>query len=845
MAVTAPTIKVSPTTATARVGQSKTFSASTTGIEAPATVVWKVASTAASSNGDLGTVTSKGVYTAPASVPTPNTVLVEAMDSANSGIVASATVTIDSPLPSFSSLTPSTINTGLAYSLDIKGSGFLASTQVMFNGQAVPSQFVSSGEITVAGTSSAAAGTKITVTLVNPDPGGATSSPRTLTVEPPVQVQVTPDKRTVRCGGTLTFSAKVSNTADKVVQWQVNGQNGGAADVGTIDSNGVYTAPSVLPASTSLTITAISHADPTVSASVGLTLENAIAVLTSVNPNPIAPGAVSLTLTGSGFAQGATVVVAGTTLTPTSVTTTQITATGNITMPLGRIAAVKVVNPGAGGEASNAIAVPVRVANEQMAYKDAVRFLEMASWGATPSAVANLQSMGRDAWLAAQFQTPASVWPDPNSENEGVSRLQDAFFTIAMTGPDQLRQRVAFGLGSILVASAIKDTKFEAMVSYQRLLGNDAFGTFRALLGDITLNPAMGWFLDMVNNDKANPTKGTAANENYAREVMQLFTVGEVQLDGTGVPLSGNPPEYSQATVTDMAKVFTGWTYAPAPGFASHWKNDPYFFAPMVAFEDHHDTTAKNISLPSPCAIAAGGTAELDLNQALDCLTGQANVAPFISYRLIQRLVKSGPSPAYVGRVASVFTNSGGDLKQVITAILTDTEAMTEGSGKLREPVLYTTHLLSALGATVNQAATGLRGQTTNMGQTVLTEPSVFSYFAPGFHVAIPGVTPSPVAPEFQILNAETAFARINFAWQAAANQLSKNITVDLTNLEDLSSDPTQLTEAMNQAFYRGEITSGEQAAIMAAIAAGSNPLAKARNAVYAGAAAPQFQVEQ
>ena len=289
-----------------------------------------------------------------------------------------------------------------------------------------------------------------------------------------------------------------------------------------------------------------------------------------------------------------------------------------------------------------------------MPYTDAVRFLEMASWGPTPASVAQLQTMGRDAWLAAQFSTPASAWPDPLSDSEGMSQLQDAFFNIAINGQDQLRQRVSFALAQIMVASGVKDTEYSQMVGYQRLLGNDAFSTFRSLLGDMTLNPAMGFYLDMVNNAKANPKLDTVANENYARESMQLFTVGLVQLNQDGTAIPNAPPEYTQQTVTDMAKVYTGWTYSPAPGYASQWQNPAYYFLPMVAFESHHDMTQKNISLPIPCTIPANGSAVTDLNLALDCVVKQQNVAPFISYRLIQRLVKSNPSPAYVAAVANV-----------------------------------------------------------------------------------------------------------------------------------------------------------------------------------------------
>jgi uncharacterized protein (DUF1800 family) len=480
-----------------------------------------------------------------------------------------------------------------------------------------------------------------------------------------------------------------------------------------------------------------------------------------------------------------------------------------------------------------------------MPYSDAVRFLEMTTWGPTPQGVVDIQTLGQDAWLAAQFAKPASTWPAPNTTTEGAGRLQTAFFNIALKGDDQLRQRASFALAQILVVSAVKEVQFQQMVSYQRLMGDYAFGPYRDLLTAITLNPSMGDFLDMVNNDKADPRAGTVANENYARELLQLFTLGLVQLDSQGLPITvggATVPEYDETTVAEMAKVMTGWTYGPTPGFASLWRNMPYYFGPMVAFEDHHDTTQKNINLPMPCVIPAGGTAENDLSAALDCIERQSNLAPFVSYRLIQRLVMSDPSPAYVGRVASAFQTSQGNLQTVITALLTDPEARSAGTGKLAEPILYATGLLRALNATVT-AADGLTAQATNMGQTPLAPGSVFSYFSPFYRV--PSFTPSPVAPEFQAMNASTALARANFAYRVATNGVSSNIRVDLTNLQDLANNPANLVEALNQALFRGEMDSSMRGLLTTAASTPASLASRVRSALYAAAAAPQRAVQR
>jgi uncharacterized protein (DUF1800 family) len=349
----------------------------------------------------------------------------------------------------------------------------------------------------------------------------------------------------------------------------------------------------------------------------------------------------------------------------------------------------------------------------------------------------------------------------------------------------------------------------------------------------------------MVNNAKANPTTGTAANENYARELMQLFTLGLVQLDSQGNPITAGGatvPEYDQSTVSEMAKVMTGWTYGETPGFASLWTNMPYYFGPMVAFENYHDTTQKNINLPIPCVISAGGTAESDLSAALDCIYRQTNLAPFVSYRLIQRFAMSDPSPAYVGRVANAFQSSQGNLQAVITALLTDPEAQSEGSGKLAEPILYATGLLRALNATVT-AADALTNQGTLMGQTALTPGSVFSYFSPFYRV--PDLTPPPVAPEFQAMNAATALARANFAWLVAGNGISGGIKVDLTNFLDLANNPPDLVEALNQALFRGEMDANVRGLLTTAASASTSTAARVRSALYAAAAAPQYEIER
>ena len=677
--------------------------------------------------------------------------------------------------------------------------------------------------------------------------GGASSAS---SVDLPIENAVTatsislsPNNHTITVGATLPLTVKVNNATNQAVTWQIDQIAGGNSTVGTVSSAGVYTAPIMMPPYQTVTVTAISQQDSTVQASVVVNLQNAVPVVTAVTPATLNPGAANIALTGTGFATGAVIYLAGVALPTTVVSDTQLTASANVVMPVGRLAAVKVTNPNPGTATSVPLAVPVRAPVENMPYADAVRFLEITTWGPTPQNVVDLQTMGQQAWLAAQFAQPASSWADPNNNEQGVSDLQTAFWNIALTGSDQLRQRSSLALAEIMVASAVSDTLYEQLVSYQRVLGNYAFDTYRNAFNAVTLNPAMGDYLNMVNNAKATGT--TSANENYARESMQLFTLGLVQLDPTGVPIMVNGatvPEYDQTTVSNMAKVLTGWTYGETPGFNSIWTNMQYYFAPMLAIENYHDTTQKTLNFPIPCTIAAGGTAESDIATAYDCVFQQTNLAPFVSYRLIQRFVESSPSSAYVGRVASAFQSSGGSLQSVLTAIFTDPEAQTPGVGKLPEPFLYVTRLLRELNATIT-APGALTAQSSAMGQTPLAPGSVFSYFSP-FYV-VPHMTSPTIAPEFQALNAGTALGRANFAYRVVTNGISGGIAVNMANLTDLANNPSDLVEAINQALFRGQMDSNVRAILITAASASTSMASRVRSALYAAAASPQYQVQQ
>ncbi len=653
---------------------------------------------------------------------------------------------------------------------------------------------------------------------------------------------------------TSQFSASVANTSTKTVTWAVNGIAGGNATVGTIAGDGTYTAPAVVPPS--VTITATSTADNSKSSTAQVTLQNPVPVITSAT-SPVTSGAsASITIAGTGFAPTAQVLLGNLPLTVKWVSASQLLATGSIQPPAGGISALVVQNPNPGAVQSSTFPITIKNSGNSLSYAAGKRFLQHASWGPTPASIAHLQSIGINAWLTEQFGTAASTYNLPVDTTSNLSTLQEQFFKNAVSGPDQLRQRVAFALGQIAVVSGVKLTTYDEMMPYQQMLLNDAFGNYHSFLTDLTLSPAMGHYLDMVNNNI--PTATQSADENYARELMQLFSIGLTQLNPDGsLTTSPATPTYNENDIRALARVLTGWTY-PACFAASKWTNAACFQSPMVAIETHHDNTAKTVLGVTIQTGSAAGDLDLALRTIEAFQPAQSsipNIAPFVSLRLIQHLVTSNPTPAYVSRVAKVFAQSDGDLKQTVTAILTDTEAGNDGSalapteGHLSEPVLYSVGLLRALNASIVYAPP-LAGYASNMGQNLFYSPSVFNYYSPFY--TLPSST--TVAPEFQILSQATSFDRANFAYRAAWNAINTDVQVDLTNFIQLASDTNAATQtasmttmlnAVSQALLGTPMPSDLLNSIMPAMLATTDASTRARNAVFLVAASPQYQVQR
>ena len=514
---------------------------------------------------------------------------------------------------------------------------------------------------------------------------------------------------------------------------------------------------------------------------------------------------------------------------------------------------------------------------------DVVRFLEQATMGPTEALVAHVTAVGLERFLEEQLAAPPSGYPDlppmPRDQQTGCPEgspatcvrdnysmypLQGRFFQNALKNDDQVRQRVALALHEILVVSGVKLRQPSIVGPYLDMLQRNALGSYRTLLADLTLSPAMGFYLDMVDNAAAAPPANVPPDENYARELLQLFSVGVFLLNEDGTPVrdpEGRPvPAYGQETIRSIARVFTGFTYATFPGASPRRNNPPNFKAPMWLYRNAagldaaHDKGAKTL-LDYPGAVHATLPANqdgaVDLDQALDNVFHHPNVGPFVGRQLIQHLVTSNPSPGYVARVARAFADDGrgarGNLAAVVSAILLDPEARgparnEPGYGRLREPVLFVTNLCRAFGATSDGV---LGAQAAAMGQNLFNPQTVFSYYPHDYEV-VPGVQ----GPEFGIQSSTAAIGRINFVASLASTGIGRGgegggTTLDLSKLTPLAGDPAALVSALDRLLLHGTMTGETARAVAEAVAVvpASNPLGRVQTALNLVASSSAYQV--
>jgi uncharacterized protein (DUF1800 family) len=549
---------------------------------------------------------------------------------------------------------------------------------------------------------------------------------------------------------------------------------------------------------------------------------------------------------------------------------------------------------------------------------DAVRFLEQTTWGPNEALVASVKKQGLAAFLEAQLAQKPSVFPDlplqlsnaPTGlqQNDPASfytyytldPLQNYFFTNGLYGDNQLRQRVAWALHQITVinGNTLGNRSFWTK-PYVELLDRSAFGNYRTFIGDMTLNPGMGRFLNMQGSTRTSP------NENYGRELMQLFTIGLNELNPDGTPVKVKDqlvPTYDQNVVEANSHVQTGWNFAAAPKAGITNYRDP-----MVVVNNgaNHDYTAQTLlrgyvkrnRTPPPGSTNAQKIQLVvdDLNDSLDNIVNHPNCGPFICTQLIQHLVTSNPSPAYVARVAAVFDNDAavvfgkpgkgirGNLTAVLRAILLDPEARGSAQngafyGHLRSPAQFTLGILRAFNAKSKNFATNgglpsdgyLRPQTDLLDQIIFNPPSVFSYYPPDF--LLPGST-TLLGPEFKLLSTTTAIKRSNFVYQMTlggginplANLQKTNpnpppatidsgfsrspngTALDLTDwvTANTLANVTNLVDRLNTLLLHGTMDDTVRANLITTLQGISNNTTRTQTAIYLVATSASYQVER
>ncbi len=530
---------------------------------------------------------------------------------------------------------------------------------------------------------------------------------------------------------------------------------------------------------------------------------------------------------------------------------------------------------GGGGEVAPPAAPPTPAAPALPTRAQAFAFLDEATFGPRPAEIQRVATAGYAAWIDDQLAAPPTLHlpvvqqifaanPPPTGQPQPQADRLDAWFRAALNGPDPLRQRVAYALSQILVASDVGAlrTQPQALAFYYDVLVRHAFGNFRDLLEDVTLSPAMGVYLSMLGNQKPDAARNIRPDENYAREVMQLFTIGLVQLNLDGTPKLDAQgiglPTYDQPAIEGFANVFTGWTYAGATqaNFPNPRRN---FVAPMQAVPFYHSTGPK--TLLNGVTVPAGQTPEQDLDAALDNLFQHPNVGPFIGRQLIQRLVTANPSPAYVERVARVFNDDGrgarGNLAAVVRAILLDPEARaaaTDTSGRLEEPFLRLVQLWRAYGAKSASGRYVINAPEQAFGQAPLRSPSVFNFYRPDFQPTGELQAGGLASPEMQITTETTTVTTANalynlvfFRNSSLATPQPNDVLIDIAEELALADNPAALVDKVAEKLLGGPASPTlRQAAIdqvgRVAVANRANRVAEA---LYLVVTSPEYAVSR
>jgi uncharacterized protein (DUF1800 family) len=664
----------------------------------------------------------------------------------------------------------------------------------------------------------------------------------------------------------------------------------------------------VVPNPNVVVVQATSVDNPNSVTIVNVQVLNPVPTLLSAAPATVNIGSSTVALSGGSFINGATVLENGVAIPTQFISGTQLTATVDPAVAGPFDLQVLNPNPGAAVSADVVEQVPGTPPTPLVAPQDASRFLMQATFGGSEADINHLSAIGYTAWFTEQFALPNTLH-EPYAEREimlnnqpacaatdatcnqmlflqtsGDAYFEQPFWMTALTGKDALRKRVQFALSELFVISsqdAVLQQMPRGMANYYDMLGNDTFTNFRQLLQDVTLSPEMGIYLSTI----ANEGNGTVdPDENYAREVMQLFTIGlwqlnpdgSQQLDGNGNPI----PTYSNTDVMGIAKVFTGFSWNMAGnGNNQAWSGYGASYAgpgfgqdllPMAAYPTHHSVAEKDFL---GTTIAAGSSDPTgDLKIALDALFNHPNTGPFVGKQLIQRLVTSNPSPAYVQRVAAVFQDDGtgtrGNMQAVITAILMDDEARNANTaagatyGRVQEPLLRFAHMARAFTAESRSGAFDI-GSTEDpaygFGEMASRSPSVFNWFAPGYVPAGTSIEQAGLtAPEMEITDVTTVIGYLNNMQNAVAGGYGNNADLYMTLATEtgLANAPDQLLDRVNLLLLAGQMSATLQSQILAAInaipvPAGGDPtainnalLARVQTAVFLTVASPEYTAQ-
>ncbi len=519
------------------------------------------------------------------------------------------------------------------------------------------------------------------------------------------------------------------------------------------------------------------------------------------------------------------------------------------------------------------------VANLDPAAVAAARFLNQSTFGATQQTIDDL--VARDnlgAWIDDQFALPTSLlfpYTRTNSNGGGGGPLHEIWWNNAVDEPDQLRQRIAYALSQIFVVSDIDAALSNAqygMADYYDMLSRNAFGNYRTLLEDVTLHPVMGVYLSMVLNERPNETQNIRPDENYARELLQLFSIGLFDLNMRGEPIPiGNPrPSYTQETVEEFARVYTGWNFPTARRWNDTARSQNFFIGRMVANEAFHDTESK--TLLNGAVTSAGWTAQQDLTFALDNVFNHPNVGPFIGKQLIQRLVTSNPSPEYVERVALAFNNNGdgvrGDMRAVIRAILLDDEARNghlnnPEFGKVREPAIKLIHAWRALDAIPGPLANGAHSppnftpsrSDAILGQAVMQAPSVFNFYLPDNPLSAGSTLVSPemqIMSEANLANTHNNYHNQVYRFNNRSNLNDDNPRVTTINLEGLTAlarNAGALMDWYNLVLFAGSMPDNVRNELISYTRtlgqSDQDSFAKAQDTLFLILASPSFHIQR